>query len=85
MQDRGDSPFSSGTASVGATPTPIGPEEEERRLRMAQAAGEEDAVSERLTQRKRRKRRTKKHSKPGEKTLCELQWRNYCIARTPLK
>ena len=52
---------------------------------MAQAAGEEDAVSERLTQRKRRKRRTKKHSKPGEKTLCELQWRNYCIARTPLK
>ena len=34
---------------------------------MAQAIGEEDAVSERLTQRKRRKRKTKKHSsKPSE-------------------
>lgn len=53
--------------SVGITPSPIGPEEEERRLRMAQAVSEEDAVSERLTQRKRRKRKNKKHSsKAGE-------------------
>ena len=68
VQER-DSPFSpaSGTQSVGVTPAAIGPEEEQRRLRMSQVTGEEDAVSERLTQRKRRKRRTKKHSsKPSE-------------------
>jgi hypothetical protein len=59
-----DSPFSPSIAThgVSVTPTAVGPEEEERRLRMVQAAGEEDAVSERLTQRKRRKRRTRRSS-----------------------
>ena len=58
------------THSVGVTPSSIGAEEEERRLRMAQAVGEEDAVSERLTQRKRKKRKTKRHSSETTAEMC---------------
>ena len=51
---------------------------------MAQAADEEDSVSERLTQRKRRKRRTKKHSPRSSVLPTRLILQYMCVHAYPV-
>ena len=62
--------FLLGMRSADVTPSLMGVEEKERRLRMAQAASREDTISERFEQKKRKN--TKKYTSQSSECVCEV-------------